>query len=448
MKTAALLSSYHPDQTLAWQNGRPVTCRRFLSEVAALADQLPEMPTVINLAEDRYRFLVGFAAALVRGQTTLLPPGRAPRALAQMASDYGRSYCLGDGQGGVEGLPVHRIPEGACSVATNPKVPEIPIDHPAVVAFTSGSTGIPRPNHKTWGSLVAIARSTGARLGFKAADHMTVVATVPHQHMYGLEASIMLPIQHGMAFHVGRPLLPEDVRVALAEVPSPRILVTTPLHIRACAAACASLPHVECVLSATAPLPVSLAKQAETLFDTRVYEVYGFTEAGSLATRRTVVDETWHVLDGIALHQESDRYFLQAQYLPEPIPFPDLISLRGQYRFVLHGRGTDLVNIGGHRGSLSDLNHKLRGIEGVRDGTFFLPDDTGNSVTRLMAFVVAPGKSGEQILSALREVIDPAFLPRPLHVVPDLPRNATGKLTREALLGLMHELHGPHRHDD
>ena len=446
LNTAALLGSYHPENALAWQNGQPISYSRFLSEVAGLADRLPDMPTVINLADDRYRFLVGFAAALVRGQTTLLPPSRAPRALAQIARACGSSYCLADGLETVEGIPAFQIPVGGWSAAPNPKVPQIPLDHPAVVAFTSGSTGSPRPNPKTWGSLVSIARSTGVRLGLKASDHTTVVATVPHQHMYGLEASIMLPLQHGMAFHVGRPLFPEDVRVALAEVPSPRILVTTPLHIMACVTARTPLPQVEFILSATAPLSVSSAKQAEALFHTSVYEVYGFTEAGSLATRRTVAGKTWHVLDGIALRPESNRYFLQAPYLPEPIPFPDLVSLQGPHRFVLYGRGTDLVNIGGHRGSLGDLNHKLSEIEGVQDGTFFLPDDTGTSITRLTAFVVAPGKSAKQILSALREVIDPVFLPRPLHVVPTLPRNETGKLTREALLGLLQELHKEERH--
>jgi hypothetical protein len=189
-----------------------------------------------------------------------------------------------------------------------------------------------------------------------------------------------------------------------------------------------------------------LAKQAETLFHTSVYEVYGFTEAGSLATRRTVAENTWHVLDGITLHQESVGCCLQAPYLREPIPFPDLVSLQGLHRFVLLGRGTDLVNIGGHRGSLSDLNQKLNEIEGVQDGVFFLPDETGTSVTRLIAFVVAPGKAAEHILSALRTVIDPLFLPRPLHLVPNLPRNETGKLTREALLGLLQELNKEERH--
>ena len=448
MNTAALLDPFHPDRVLAWENGRSITYGRFLFEVEALAGLLPDKPRVMNLAEDRYRFLVGFAAALVRGQTTLLPPSRAPGALARIAREYGAGYCLVDGTDRVEHLPSHEIPQGAWSpgASSHATVPHIPVDHPAVVAFTSGSTGNPYPHSKTWGSLVAVARSTGARLGLKTSDHMTVVATVPHQHMYGLETSIMLPIQHGMAFHAGRPLFPEDVRSALAGVPSPRMLVTTPLHIRACVTANSRLPHVECILSATAPLPGSLAKQAETLFQTSVYEVYGFTEAGSLATRRTVAGNTWHVLDGITLHQESSGCSLQAPYLPKPIPFPDLVSLQGPHRFVLHGRGTDLVNIGGHRGSLSELSQKLNEIEGVQDGVFLLPDDAGASVTRLIAFVVAPGKTAEHILSALRTVIDPVFLPRPLHLVSALPRNETGKLTREALLGLLQDFHKEERH--
>ena len=446
MNTAALLSLCHADRVLAWENGYPITYGHFLSDVGALADLLPEKPTVINLADDRYRFLVGFAAALVRGQTTLLSPSRAPGALSQLAREYGSSYCLVDGTEQVEPLPCYQIRKGTGSPTGPAKVPQIPLDHPALVAFTSGSTGSPHPHSKTWGSLVAVARSTGTRLGLKTSDDMTVVATVPHQHMYGLEAAMMLPIQHGMAFHVGRPLFPEDVRLALADVPSPRMLVTTPLHIQACVTARSQLPQVECILSATAPLPSSLAKQAETLFQTSVYEVYGFTEAGSVATRRTVVENAWHVLDGITLRQESGGCSLQAPYLRGSTPFPDLVSLQGPHRFLLHGRGTDLVNIGGHRGSLSDLSQKLNEIEGVQDGVFFLPDETGTSVTRLTAFAVAPGKAAEHILSALRAVIDPMFLPRPLHLVPHLPRNETGKLTREALLGLMQNIQKEERH--
>jgi len=65
-----------------------------------------------------------------------------------------------------------------------------------------------------------------------------------------------------------------------------------------------------------------------------------------------------------------------------------------------------------------------------------MPDEAEDSITRLTAFVVAPGVSRAALMSALRQRIDPAFLPRPLYLVPSLPRNATGKLPRSALVEL------------
>jgi acyl-coenzyme A synthetase/AMP-(fatty) acid ligase len=446
MNCAPLLNPYYADGALAFENGHPITHHHFLSDVAALAELLPEKSTVMNLAEDRYRFLVGFGAALVRGQTTLLPPSRAAGTLSKIARDYGADYCLVDGTERVEHIPSYQIPKDTRYSPSDEKSPLIPIDHPALVVFTSGSTGNPHPHSKTWESLIAIAQAMGTRLRLRIPNPITIVATVPHRHMYGLEVSMILPLQHGLAFQVKRPLFPEDVRSALTEVPSPRMLVTTPLHIRACVIAGLRLPPLECILSATAPLSHSLAKQAETMFQTRVYEVYGFTEAGAVATRRTVAENTWEVLNGVTLHQGSDGCSLQAPYFPGPIHFPDRVSLQGSRRFVLHGRGTDLVKIAGRRGSIRDLNQKLSEIEGVQDGVFVLPDETGSAVTRLTAFVVAPGKAVEHILSALRTVIDPVFLPRPLHLVPTLPRNDTGKLTREALIGLLHEHHTEEGH--
>jgi acyl-coenzyme A synthetase/AMP-(fatty) acid ligase len=59
---------------------------------------------------------------------------------------------------------------------------------------------------------------------------------------------------------------------------------------------------------------------------------------------------------------------------------------------------------------------------------------------RLTAFVVAPGLDRTAVLAALRERIDPVFLPRPLHLVDALPRNATGKLPRESLVALARAL--------
>jgi acyl-coenzyme A synthetase/AMP-(fatty) acid ligase len=105
----------------------------------------------------------------------------------------------------------------------------------------------------------------------------------------------------------------------------------------------------------------------------------------------------------------------------------------------MHGRLADLVNIAGKRSSLAYLNHQLNSISGVLDGAFFHFEDPRaphKDVTRVAACVVAPGLNAAQLLQALRERLDPAFLPRPLLLVPRLPRNGTGKLPREALQAL------------
>ena len=64
---------------------------------------------------------------------------------------------------------------------------------------------------------------------------------------------------------------------------------------------------------------------------------------------------------------------------------------------------------------------------------FVVPEQEGEAVTKLTAYVVAPGLSGEALMNALRQRIDAAFLPRRLHFVDALPRNETGKLPRQAL---------------
>ena len=123
--------------------------------------------------------------------------------------------------------------------------------------------------------------------------------------------------------------------------------------------------------------------------------------------------------------------------MPSPTLLEDLIEHIGRDTFRLAGRSAELVDVAGKHTTLSHLTHQLLSIEGVRDGIFVMPDSDARTVSRLMAFVVAPGLGVEAILSALRERIDPAFLPRPLIVVDALPRNSLGKLAREAVLQLM-----------
>ncbi|MGH8270395.1 MAG: beta-hydroxyacyl-ACP dehydratase, partial [Steroidobacteraceae bacterium] len=82
---------------------------------------------------------------------------------------------------------------------------------------------------------------------------------------------------------------------------------------------------------------------------------------------------------------------------------------------------------------------QLNSIEGVEDGVFFFPEEPHPAqagIARVAAAVVAPGLDGARVTQALRQRIDPVFMPRPLFFVERLPRNSTGKLPREALRSL------------
>ena len=447
MSNAPLIGRYGPEEALARDADGPRSAGEFLSDVANLADVLPDRPFVLNLLSNRYQFLVGFSAAMVRGQVTLLPQSRAPQTLRRIVDEHGDCYGLTDPDEPLEGLPCVMFPSRHDRPRQALRVPQIPLRQQVAVAFTSGSTGQPTPNRKTWGALVSVARATGSRFGLTRGGRTTVVATVPHQHMFGLEASVMLPIHHGLTMHAGRPLFPEDVRTAIEEV-GRSILITTPLHLRACVTAGVKLPHIEMILSATSPLTRELAREAEERFCAPVNEIFGFAEAGSVASRRPVLTDQWQMLDGVTLNGEDPLWSVEAEYLPRPVRFPDRIVLTEPGKFCVLGRGEDQINIAGHRASLGDLTRKLLDVEGVQDGAFVLPDHSSAPLTRLTAVVVAPGKTQEDIRRALRWSIDPVFLPRPLLLVPSLPRNDTGKLPREALRRLIEQYSAQESQDD
>ncbi len=425
-----------PAVPVAWRAGAPVTAGELLGDAGWLAGRLPARGYQINLCGNRYHFLTALLAALMRGQVLLLPPGRARGDLDALRHGHPSSYCLSDSAadcGDLEPLQFTGSPGGLSgrtedlNIAGDPLVAEL---------FTSSSTGTATRHGKRWAALCRGAASTGARLGLDRLEGASVVASVPPQHMYGLEMSVFLPLYWGLMISEQRPLFAADIAAALAAVPQPRILVTTPFQLRNCIMENLELPAPEFILSSTAPLTRDLAQVAERRYRTRVLEIYGSTETGAVASRRTARETSWSPLSGLSVERRGQRWWIRADHFPEAVALNDDIRLQADGRFDLLGRDTDLIKIAGKRVSLADLNQKLLSIEGVEDGIFFLPESAGGAIDRLTCFVVAPGLAEDEILTAMRRMLDPVFLPRPLFRVASLPRNETGKLPRKALLRL------------
>jgi acyl-coenzyme A synthetase/AMP-(fatty) acid ligase len=419
------------DAIVAYRGEQPVSAGEFLRDVTALAKLLPAQRHVVNLCQDRYRFTVGLAAALSRSQVSLLPPSDLPAVLEQLVADFVDLYCLTDGAAPAS-IPTLAYPERLTG-ALPETIPAFAGSQTAAFLFTSGSTGRPKPQKRSWGAMVRSACAAGDRLGVAALGGAAIAGTVPHQHSYGLESTVLLALQHGLALHSEHPFYPSDVCACLAALPRPRILVTTPIHIRALLAESADVPPADLVVSATAPLSAEVAAEAEARFAAPLKEIYGCSEAGQLAVRRTTGGSEWHALAGVTLRQDAHGTWASGEAVETETLLNDVIELTGPGRFLLHGRTADLVNIAGKRTSLAYLNHQLNAIASVRDGVFVMPKEEGDAVTRLTAYVVAPGATVEDILAALRLRIDAAFLPRPLILVDSLPRNLLGKLPLDAV---------------
>ncbi|HEX2596116.1 MAG TPA: AMP-binding protein, partial [Luteimonas sp.] len=388
--------------------------------------------------EDRHRFLLAFCAVAVRGQTTLLPPSRAPAVIAEELRRHPDSYCLGDAVLADPPPGYWRLPDDLPEAAGA----RLQVDDDALVTigFTSGSTGAPKPNPKTWRSFRTSTAQNLAALAdlWPAATPPQVVATVPPQHMYGMEMSVLLPLLGGVAVHADKPFFPADIAAALQVAHAPRLLVTTPVHLRALVASGVALPPLAGIVSATAPLDMALAAAAEARFDCEVREVFGSTETCVIARRRTARDLAWTPLPGVQLQPQPDGSLVHAPHLPAPVALADLVEVGADGSFVLRGRQADLLEIAGKRASLGDLTRQLQAVPGVLDGVVFQLDATdAGGVRRIAALAVAPDVGEADILRVLRRGIDPVFLPRPLKRVPALPRNETGKLPHAALVRLL-----------
>lgn len=424
---------------LCWRSGQPVSRRQFLADVHGLDTLLPAVGPVLPMTSDRYRFAVALGAALQRGQAALLPPNQTPDLVAWLRELYPHAYALADDRAAAVDLPTLAFPPSTDDGSGAVAVPALPADLVAAHVLTSGSTGRPVPHAKLWGSLVrgalASAQRMAAELGRPDLHGVTVVGTVPAHHMYGFESTVLLPLLGGGAFAAERPFFPGDIAQVLASVPRPRILVTTPVHLKALVDAQIPLPAVDLTISATAPLSRETASRAEAALGGPLLEIYGCTEAGQVATRRTTATTPeWQTFAGLALAGDGDSATVSGGHVAAATPLADVLQVLSPTSFRLLGRSTDMVNIAGKRTSLSHLNHQLTSVEGVRDGAFWMPPPLGGEeVVRLVAFVVAPGLDRAALLSALRARVDAAFLPRPLLFVDALPRDPTGKLPHAAL---------------
>ena len=424
---------------VAYYQKQTVNEAEFLQHVTRARSLLPFVTEtaiqarLLNLCEDRYHFLVLFLAAMLQGYITVMPANQSSGELARLCKAMPGALLIGDAE--LEAICCTQERQ-ATHVSVTEVLRGIAPDSLVAELYTSGSTGTPVANLKRWGELVHGAQRVAQRFGLGRESHHTVVATVPPQHMFGFEMSIVLPLVCGVAVHHGKPFYPEDIRQASLVVAAKRMLVTTPLHLKACASLGHDWPPIDFILSATAVLPPEVAQAATDVMQAPVREIYGCSEIGAIATRTLLENSSWELLGDFRL-QIADEAKLTSSILAQPLVLPDQIAMDNDGRFRLVGRIADLIKIGGKRGSLSEITRHLKAIPGVIDAIVFVPEHTTHRRLRLAALVVAPGMSVKAIRQRMAQHVDAVFVPRQISLVTKLPYSPTGKLPHAELVATL-----------
>lgn len=451
MTQATLLLQRPEDTPLAWLNkslnglavpaeGLAISNRQFLTHVRNLAERLPDGDYAINLCDNRYLFMVAALAVVLAEQTNLLPSNKNKATQENLYKRYQNAYALHDGEA--------ELPDDAQSLDLSAMdwslsefvgdMPRVDLDLLAIISFTSGSTGESKPNLKTWRTLQESSRINAQYMLPNTDELFYHLATVPGQHMWGLETSVLLPVFANACLVDARPLYPHDILTLLHKLPAPRTVIGTPLHLRALSVAQenskSDAPKLANVLCATAPLDQALAKRIEGQFSSELREVYGCSEVGSMAVRRTAKTDLWSKFEGLNFVQSQEgETLVSSAYLPNEVTLGDTLEMMSEDQFRLSGRVSDQVKIAGKRGSLHEVNSVLGRFPGLLDGIVFFPPQD-RAVPRLVAIVcLTEDSSKEELRAHFKTYLDSAFVPRPIFVVGSLPREDNGKLMQTKL---------------
>ena len=438
---------YSFDHTMFFSTTGSVNAAQFAFAVKSLQPKIGGFSHVCNLYQDRLRFSLTLAAALLNGQTTVLPPSDAPEAIsASLVGAVNPIYASKATLPIEYPAPIARSNSVELDPETRKFFCQLAASQSEIGVFTSGTTKRPDRIAKTWSILNMGATVTKLIIDHLDAspDKVSLLGTTPPRHMFGLEANVFATLGQGLCTYRETIFYPADLDAAVAAARAfgrtRIVLVTSPSHLRFLERTILKTPEICCVLSATAPLSVPQAERLEARGDLRVMEIYGSTETGSMAFRRTSKETAWTIAAGLELRQHGEFCVAHAPHLPDQVILGDEVELKPNGQFMLLGRKGDTVSIRGKRNHLSALNAILAEAPDLSDATYLhvkaKKDDQ-------LAIAVVPGDQSvddseikKHTRIYLLKHFDPAFVPKRVLVLNRIPRTPTGKISSETYQAL------------
>ncbi|BCL77391.1 AMP-binding protein [Jeongeupia sp. HS-3] len=419
---------------VAWRGNAAISRDTFDADLNGAQQVLATLaaPRIALFETDSYRFAVWLIAAWRAGLAVVVPGDALPATRAALAMPW-----VGD---------VDDAALNAWTATAGMMHPAGSLS-PSLSVFTSGSTGLPAEISKTIAQLRNEAEALEAAFGAGIPAGSRIVATVPHQHLYGLLFRVLWPLAAGRAFDADTLAYPESLwslpaGEALTLIASPAILKRLPtVPDRGTIAA-----RFDAVFSSGGPLPPDANLASRTLLGCAITEVYGSSETGGIAHRHDPF-EAWTPQPGVRLEVGDDGALrVASNYLAEPgwYPTSDRAAILDG-KLTLLGRVDRIVKVEEKRVSLTRIETLLGAcadvavarallLSGQRDeiGAVVVLSEAGRDV------LARDGKAAldRRLRAALENDIERIGLPRRWRYVAELPHNGMGK-TPEALLAAL-----------
>jgi len=315
-------------------------------------------------------------------------------------------------------------------------------DYTALEIYTSGSTGQPKAISKTIRQLEAEAAVLEEM--WPRANSAVVLATVSHQHLYGMTFRLFWPISTGRIFECELCEYSEDI-LRQANAGAAYSLVSSPSHLgrlndglewKSLSGRC------ESVYSSAAPLMKEDSVHAGRLLERPITEIYGSSETGAIAWRvqqDSQEDSLWQPLPRVQLSSDREGALTVISAhsdSAQPFTLADQVEFTGS-GFKLLGRMDRIAKVEGKRVSLAAIEQCLQETNLVKVAKA-LTISRNRVETVVVAELTVEGnqllddRGRRPLVKRLKECLAPYFeavvIPRRWRFVGQLPYNKQGKL--------------------